>query len=104
MALILLSTVVPGARGDPADGRDPDRWGDDGDDVGWPPDVQGIDRSIGSLRSGALPWPDLSQQNRSSGAGAAALALVPGLDQTRTVGLVTLPGAFVGVLLAGASP
>jgi putative ABC transport system permease protein len=35
---------------------------------------------------------------------AAALALVPGLDQTRTVGLVSLPGAFVGVLLAGASP
>jgi putative ABC transport system permease protein len=26
------------------------------------------------------------------------------MDQTRTVGLVTLPGAFVGVLLAGASP
>jgi putative ABC transport system permease protein len=35
---------------------------------------------------------------------AAGLALVPGLDQTRTVGLVTLPGAFVGVLLSGASP
>ena len=35
---------------------------------------------------------------------AAGLALVPGLDQTRTVGLVTLPGAFVGVLLAGAPP
>lgn len=34
----------------------------------------------------------------------AALALVPGLDQTRTVGLVTLPGAFVGTLLGGASP
>ncbi len=34
----------------------------------------------------------------------AALALVPGLDQTRTVGLVTLPGAFVGMLLGGASP
>ncbi|WP_119728003.1 ABC transporter permease [Thermomonospora amylolytica] len=34
----------------------------------------------------------------------AALALVPALDQTRTVGLVTLPGAFVGVLLGGASP
>lgn len=31
-------------------------------------------------------------------------ALVPGLDQTRTVGLVTLPGAFVGVLLGGGSP
>lgn len=35
---------------------------------------------------------------------SAAQALVPGLDQTRTVGLVTLPGAFVGVLLGGASP
>lgn len=34
---------------------------------------------------------------------AAGLALVPGLDQTRTVGLVTLPGAFVGVLLGGGS-
>lgn len=34
----------------------------------------------------------------------AALALVPGLDQTRTVGLVTLPGAFVGMLLGGSTP
>jgi putative ABC transport system permease protein len=31
-------------------------------------------------------------------------ALTPGLDQTRTVGLVTLPGAFVGVLLGGGTP
>ncbi len=31
-------------------------------------------------------------------------ALTPGLDQTRTVGLVTLPGAFIGVLLGGGSP
>ncbi|MFG1919041.1 ABC transporter permease [Micromonospora sp. NPDC048898] len=35
---------------------------------------------------------------------AAGQALVPALDQTRTVGLVTLPGAFVGVLLGGGSP
>ncbi|MDF5754374.1 ABC transporter permease [Spongiactinospora sp. TRM90649] len=35
---------------------------------------------------------------------AANQALVPALDQTRTVGLVTLPGAFVGMLLGGASP
>ena len=35
---------------------------------------------------------------------AAATALVPALNQTRTVGLVTLPGAFVGVLLGGGSP
>lgn len=32
---------------------------------------------------------------------SAREALVPGIDQTRTVGLVTLPGAFVGVLLGG---
>ncbi|HEX5512228.1 MAG TPA: ABC transporter permease, partial [Actinomycetales bacterium] len=35
---------------------------------------------------------------------SSGLALVPALDQTRTVGLVTLPGAFVGVLLGGGSP
>ena len=29
---------------------------------------------------------------------------MPVLDQTRTVGLVTLPGAFVGVLLGGGDP
>jgi putative ABC transport system permease protein len=33
----------------------------------------------------------------------AGQALTPALDQTRTVGLVTLPGAFVGVLLGGGS-
>ncbi|WP_228374267.1 ABC transporter permease [Demequina phytophila] len=30
-------------------------------------------------------------------------ALVPALDQTRTVGLVTLPGAFAGALVGGAN-
>ena len=35
---------------------------------------------------------------------AAGQALVPVLDQTRTVGLVALPGAFVGTLLGGATP
>jgi putative ABC transport system permease protein len=34
---------------------------------------------------------------------SAAQALIPPLDQTRTVGLVTLPGAFIGVLLGGGS-
>jgi UDP-glucose/iron transport system permease protein len=34
---------------------------------------------------------------------SAADALLPNLDQTRTAGLVTLPGAFVGVLLATGS-
>lgn len=31
-------------------------------------------------------------------------ALIPALDQTRTVGTVTLPGAFVGMVLGGADP
>jgi putative ABC transport system permease protein len=35
---------------------------------------------------------------------AIAESLLPALDQTRTVGLVTLPGAFVGTLAGGASP
>ncbi|MGW5381029.1 ABC transporter permease [Nocardia sp. NPDC003963] len=34
---------------------------------------------------------------------AAADALLPGVDQARTAGLVTLPGAFVGVLVASGS-
>jgi putative ABC transport system permease protein len=35
---------------------------------------------------------------------AAVQALTPPLDQTRTVGLVTLPGAFVGVLIGSGDP
>lgn len=35
---------------------------------------------------------------------AVQRALVPLFDQTKNVGLVTLPGAFVGMLLGGASP
>ena len=34
----------------------------------------------------------------------ASQALVPALDQTRPVGLVTLPGAFVGVLIGSGNP
>ncbi|GAA3370982.1 ABC transporter permease [Streptomyces sannanensis] len=47
----------------------------------------------------------LDREARLEVAGPAASdALLPGLDQTRTVGLVTLPGSFVGMLLGGASP
>ncbi|WP_461167777.1 ABC transporter permease [Tsukamurella serpentis] len=35
---------------------------------------------------------------------AAAAALTPALDQARTVGLVSIPGAFAGMVLGGASP
>jgi putative ABC transport system permease protein len=35
---------------------------------------------------------------------AATTGLIPLLDQTKNVGLVTLPGTFVGLVLGGASP
>lgn len=53
-----------------------------------------------ALSLGFMPRPAALEVARDD----AALALVPGLDQTRTVGLVTLPGAFVGTLLGGATP
>jgi putative ABC transport system permease protein len=51
------------------------------------------------LSIGATPRQAVRDIARSAG----FEALVPALDQTRTVGLVTLPGAFVGALLGGAS-
>lgn len=51
------------------------------------------------LSIGATP----RQAVRDVARAAASEALVPALDQTRTVGLVTLPGAFIGALLGGAS-
>ena len=53
-----------------------------------------------ALALGAAPRQAVADVARS----AAARALVPALDQTRNVGLVVLPGAYVGLLLAGASP
>ena len=57
------------------------------------------DEVEGWLALGATPRQAVAPIARD----AAAEALVPALDQTRTVGLVTLPGAFVGALLGGAS-
>ncbi len=51
------------------------------------------------LSLGATPREAIRDIARS----AVFEAMVPGLDQTRTVGLVTLPGAFVGALFGGAS-
>lgn len=36
--------------------------------------------------------------------GSVRSALIPSTDQTRTTGLVTLPGAFVGAIFGGVSP
>jgi putative ABC transport system permease protein len=44
------------------------------------------------------------QAGREFAQRAAERSLFPTLDQTKSAGLVTLPGAFVGMLLGGASP
>lgn len=49
---------------------------------------------------GARPW----QAHREVARLAVRETMLPSLDQTRSTGLVTLPGAFVGALFGGASP
>ncbi|MGO1545158.1 MAG: ABC transporter permease [Gulosibacter sp.] len=53
-------------------------------------------------------WLSLGATNRQATArfraAAAKLSLIPSIDQTKTTGLVTLPGAFTGAVFAGASP
>ena len=52
------------------------------------------------LSLGATP----TQAHEEIGREAVRESLLPNLDQTRSTGLVTLPGAFVGALFGGASP
>lgn len=52
------------------------------------------------LSLGATP----ARAHEEIGREAVRESLLPTLDQTRSTGLVTLPGAFVGALFGGASP
>lgn len=52
------------------------------------------------LSLGATP----AQAHEEVGREAVRESLLPSLDQTKSTGLVTLPGAFVGALFGGASP
>ena len=69
-------------------------------------------RSLGSLylsqRDEMEAWLSIGATPRRSALraarSAASTALIPSTDQTRTTGIVTLPGAFVGAVFAGASP
>ena len=54
----------------------------------------------GWLSVGATP----AQAHADIGREAVRESLIPTLDQTKSTGLVTLPGAFVGALFGGASP
>jgi putative ABC transport system permease protein len=58
------------------------------------------DEIEGWLSLGATP----PQAHEEIGHEAVREALLPTLDQTKSTGLVTLPGAFVGALFGGASP
>lgn len=58
------------------------------------------DEIEGWLALGAAP----ATAHLEIGREAVREALLPNLDQTRSAGLVTLPGAFVGALFGGASP
>lgn len=58
------------------------------------------DQVEGWLALGATPW----ESTRSLARRAIRTALLPSIDQTRTTGIVVLPGAFVGAIFAGASP
>ena len=58
------------------------------------------DEIEGWLALGATPRVAHADIARS----AVTEAVVPNLDQTKSTGLVTLPGAFVGALFGGASP
>ena len=73
----------------------------------------------GSLEVG-VPWECLVQNHFLKGCGqscdcpsfqtasvaqeAVRDALIPNMDQTRSTGVVTLPGAFIGALFGGSSP
>lgn len=46
----------------------------------------------------------VQQAGREFARRAAEQSLFPSMDQTKSAGLVTLPGAFVGLLLGGATP
>jgi putative ABC transport system permease protein len=54
----------------------------------------------GWLALGARPL----ESTRHLARAAAFAAIIPSIDQTKTTGLVVLPGAFVGAIFAGASP
>ncbi|QWT23781.1 ABC transporter permease [Subtercola sp. PAMC28395] len=58
------------------------------------------DEVEGWLALGARPIESTRQLART----AIYSALVPSIDQTKTTGIVVLPGAFVGAIFGGASP
>lgn len=65
--------------------------------------LEAVERRWGEVEAGLSLGLSVRDARLEVVRAAARDALLPALDQTRTVGLVTLPGAFVGVLLASGS-
>ena len=68
--------------------------------------TSGAPRGPGATRwrPGSRSAPRPAQAHEEIGHEAVRESLLPTLDQTKSTGLVTLPGAFVGALFGGASP
>ena len=62
--------------------------------------IDNWDQVEGWMALGAAP----RQSTRDLARQAVYAALIPSTDQTKTTGLVTLPGAFVGAIFGGVSP
>ena len=92
------------ARADP-DRRDPDRRRDGGDVGDRPPARRATSRDdLAAIETRLALGVPVQAALAGAVRGAATTGLIPLLDQTKNVGLVTLPGTFVGLVLGGASP
>ena len=66
--------------------------------------VEGLEDDEGEIEARLSLGDDAHTALRPVLRRAITTGLVPAIDQTRSVGLVTLPGTFVGLVLGGASP
>ena len=66
--------------------------------------VEGLEDDEGEIEARLSLGDDAHTALRPVLKRAITTGLVPAIDQTRSVGLVTLPGTFVGLVLGGASP
>lgn len=70
--------------------------------------VKRLQEQLAEHRGEVEGWLSLGATPRQAAArfraAASRLALTPTIDQTKTTGIVTLPGAFTGAVFAGASP
>ena len=66
--------------------------------------LEGLEEQEGEIEARLSLGDDAQTALRPVLKRAVANGLVPAIDQTRSVGLVALPGTFVGLLLGGASP